>query len=74
MRFDLWKSNLLFVELKNKILLKKKSDLFLQCKKKWDLVCKKFRSVVGGKKKLLKEDSHSWAKLIMHASHVKKKN
>ena len=45
MRFDLWKSYLSFVELKNNI----KSIITIL--KKWDLVCKKFKFVVGNKKK-----------------------
>ena len=43
-------------------------------KKKKDFgLCKKIRSVFGKKnlkKILLKEDSHSWDKFVMHASHT----
>ena len=38
------------------------------------LYVKKIKSVVDHKmKNFLKEDSHSWDKIILHASHIKKK-
>ena len=53
-----------------------KSNLFWKVKKKKKrfLVYKKFKSIVGYKtKRHLKENSYSWDKFIMHASHIKKK-
>ena len=56
MRFDQEKSNLFSCKIKNEI---------------WFV--KKIRSVFwkGKKKDFLEEDSHSWGKLTMHASHIK---
>ena len=68
------KSDLFFVKGKKKDFVKKNQICFKKLKK-GDLVCKKKSNLFlkNNKKRLLKEDSYSWDKLIMHASHIKKK-
>ena len=75
---DFIKKKIRFVvcKVKKEWFYQEKSNLFWKVKKKKErvLVYKKFRSVVGYKIKiLLKENTYSWDKFIMHASHIKKK-
>ena len=73
---DLVKKNqIYFVKGKKKDFVKKNQICFKKLKK-GDLVCKKKSNLFlkNNKKRLLKEDSYSWEKLIIHASYIEKKD
>ena len=69
------KNQIYFYKVKNLRFVKKNQIYFEKLKNEiWSV---KIRSVFKSKKKkkrLLKEESHSWNKLTMHASHIKKKD